>query len=165
MKKQDGFRRWRSGLRIGALTTVLLLPGLRAQAASSCFFVSVTGVSFGAYDVLDRRPATQIGTVTFRCRSTDVSAVPVTIELSPGSSGTYTVRQTRRGNKSLRYNLHLDAGNNQVLGDGTSGSFRFGPLLAPDNMEITVTIYGRLLPRQNIEAGSYSDTITATLRF
>jgi spore coat protein U-like protein len=164
MKKKNTFG-WRSGLRIGALTAVLLLSGLRAQAASSCFFVSVTGVNFGAYDVLDRRAATQIGTVTFKCRSAGASSVPVILELSPGNSGTYAVRQTRRGNRSLRYNLHLDASNNQVLGDGTGGTFRFGPLLALDNLEITVTLYGRLLPRQNIEAGSYTDTITATLRF
>jgi spore coat protein U-like protein len=159
--------RYRSGcrFRIGVLAVALLLPGLRARAASSCSLVGVTGLNFGSYDVFDARPTTQVGSVTFKCQSGGIPIVPVTIELSQGNSGTYAFRQLRKGNESLRYNLHLDATNTLVWGNGTGGSLSFGPLLPPDNVETTVTIYGRILPGQNLTAGSYTDTITITINF
>lgn len=155
-----GFR-----LRAGLLAVALFLPGLRAGAASSCSLVSVTGVNFGPYDVFDGRPATQVGSVVFKCQAGLLPLVPVTIELSPGNSGIYAFRHLRKGNESLRYNLHLDATHTLIWGNGTGGSLPFGPLLPLDNVETSVTIYGQIFPGQNITAGSYTDSITVTINF
>ena len=152
-------------LRAGLLAAALLLPGLQARAASSCSLVSVTGVSFGPYDVFNAAPTNQTGSVTFKCQAGILPLVPVTITLSTGNSGIYAFRQLRKGAESLQYNLHLDAAHALIWGNGTGGSLPLGPLLPADNVETTVTIYGQIPPGQNITAGSYSDTITVTINF
>ena len=152
---------WRGAL----LAAALLIPGSRGEAASSCYLVGVTGISFGAYDPLESRGVTQVGTLTIRCSQTGTaSAPPVSVELSAGNSGSFGTRHLRKGNHALRYNLYLNAASTQVWGNGAGGSARF-TLLPSGNGDIPLTIYGRILPGQNAESGPYTDTISVTLNF
>lgn len=140
-------------LRAAVAATALLLAA-GAVRAQSCTLTTVSGVSFGSYDALETGPLDQTGSVTFECD------VPVTVDVSTGSSGTFAFREMRNGGHSLRYNLFLDATRSQIWGDGTSGSSRFGPALPQ-----TLTIYGRIPARQTSPVGSYTDTVTATINF
>ncbi|HEY3123294.1 MAG TPA: spore coat U domain-containing protein [Thermoanaerobaculia bacterium] len=150
---------------MGVLAVALLVPSLRARAASSCSVVGVTGLNFGAYDALSKSPTVQAGSITLKCQSGGIPIMPVTVELSTGNSGTHAFRQLRKGTESLKYNLHLDPTNAQVWGNGTGGSLPFGPLIPADNVETTLPIYGRILSGQNVTAGAYTDTIMATINF
>jgi spore coat protein U-like protein len=89
----------------------------------------------------------------------------ITVDLSKGNATSYFPRQMRQGAYTVDYNLYLDASRVSVWGDGTGGSSRYGPAIPPNNMTITVTIYGRMPARQNARVGSYTDSITATINF
>jgi len=166
MRRRKALLRTRRALaRTGLLAVVLLLGTLRAKAASSCSLVSVTGIAFGAYDPSEAGPVTQVGSLTLRCVQTGASpTLPIMIDLSAGSSGSFALRHLRKGGDSLRYNLYLDPASTQVWGNGSGGSGHY-PHLPSNDVEKTLVIYGRILPGQNAAAGTYTDTITVTLNF
>jgi spore coat protein U-like protein len=128
--------------------------------------VTATGVSFGAYNPLSTAARDSTGSVRVRC--TLLVALPgsFTVDLNAGASGTYANRTLRSGASSLNYNLFTDLARTQIWGNGAGGSVRvthnFSNLLVVDR---TFTAYGRIAARQNVRAGSYSDTITVTVTY
>jgi spore coat protein U-like protein len=130
--------------------------------AQSCTFSSISGVSFGSYDVLRALPTTATGTISISCKGTGGSKLLV-INLSTGS-GTFTNRTLRTGGSVLNYNLYPDAVNSKPWGDGTGGTYQYSA--DPANISNTsLTVYGTILPGQDVGAGSYTDTITVTMSF
>ena len=150
-------------LAIAALALTALLAMSRPAAAILCFFNSTVGVNFGAYNVFNPAPIDSTGSLTYTCVS--VGGATITIDLSKGSAPSYFPRQLRKGTQALSYNLYREAARLSVWGNGTGGTSRYGPITPPNNKSVTVTIYGRLPARQNVSAGAYTDTITATLNF
>ncbi len=142
----------------------LLFASRSAAAPPNCSWRSASPVAFGAYDVFSGTPDDAIGSVTFRC-SGPPGAV-VTIDLSSGGSGTYSPRRmTRAGVETLDYNLYLDATRTQIWGNATGGTLHYGPTVAPRNANVLVNIYGRIPAGQDKSAGTYTDTIVATINF
>jgi spore coat protein U-like protein len=141
-----------------ALAALLAVPH---EATGVCVFNSTVGVSFGAYNVFNTTPTDSTGSITYTCSS----VFTITIHLSRGSAPSYFPRQMRKGAESLPYNLYRDAARTSVWGDGTGGTSRYGPVFPPFDRPVTVTVYGRIPARQNVSAGSYTDTITATINF
>jgi len=133
-----------------------------APAPGSCAFDSTVGVNFGAYDVFNPAPTDSSGSLTYTCTSL---LSTITIDLSKGGSSDYIPRRMSKGGDSMSYNLYRDASRLTVWGDGTGGTSRYGPVTPPLGSPVTVTIYGRIPPLQNVRAGTYTDTITATLNF
>jgi spore coat protein U-like protein len=150
-------------LRTALAAAGFLLAALSARAVPSCSFGIVTGVSFGAYDALNTSPLDQTGSITFQC--TDLGAGTVTVDLSTGNSGSYAAREMRKGADSLQYNLYRDVSRTQIWGDGTAGTFHFGPFAPTDGVDETVTIFGRVPARQSSPVGTYTDTVVATINF
>jgi spore coat protein U-like protein len=134
-----------------------------AFAVTECSFVNIVGVNFGLYDVFNSAPTDSIGSITYKC--TDVGQSIITIDLDRGNSSTYNPRQMLQGSEALNYNLYLDGARTVIWGDGTSGTSRYGPLNPPDNVDVTLSIHGRLSARQNVRAGTYRDTIRITINF
>ena len=142
-----------------ATGTVLLQQG-SARAACS---LGGTAVAFGAYDSLNLQPFDTIGSLVFQCSQKDHN---VMITLSRGSGTSYATRRMLSGSQQLLYNLYRDAGRTIIWGDGSGGTqayFINNP--QPNRRDITVPIFGRIPPSQNVGVGSYSDTITVTLNF
>jgi spore coat protein U-like protein len=143
-----------------ALAAAVALAALPAAArAQTCTVRGVAGVAFGAYDPIGANataPRDSTGQIQYRCRR----AAPL-ISLSRGASGSYQPRQLRQGAASLGYNLYRDAARTQIWGDGTSGTFT----VLGQQGNRTAVIYGRIFPGQAAAAGSYGDTIVATLDF
>jgi len=135
-----------------------------ALAAIDCFFSGTSGVNFGAYNVFQATPTDATGSLTYNCKGVGPTAV-ITIDLSRGTAPTYTPRQLRKGTEGLNYNLYLDAATTTIWGDGTGGTSHYGPIHPSTNVNVTLTIYGRIPAGQNVSAGSYADTITATVNF
>jgi spore coat protein U-like protein len=147
---------------LGWVLAVLLIAPCPAAAIGSCSFDSTVGVNFGTYDVFNTIPTDSTGSMTYTC----VSLVgTITIDLSKGSALSYGPRQMRQGTGTMTYNLYLDAARVLVWGDGTGGTSRYGPVVPLLALPVTVTIYSRIPARQNVTAGSYTDTIMATINF
>jgi spore coat protein U-like protein len=71
----------------------------------------------------------------------------------------------KKGAESLTYNLYRDAAFATVWGDGsgTTGTYQIGN--PPNNLNVNLTVYGRVPALQDVSAGSYSDTVIATVNF
>jgi spore coat protein U-like protein len=153
--------------RLGRLTAAggtafcLLVPGM-AAAGSRCS-VSATNVDFGAYNPIAPGPLPGTAVVSYTC-SEDVEAVM--IWLGPGDSGSYGSRRMRAGSETLRYNLYADAARTMVWGDCSGGTTCYVRHCPPRDKQIHVAVYGLIPPRQDVGAGTFSDSaLTATINF
>jgi spore coat protein U-like protein len=149
-----------------ALVTVAVLAGALhasdAFAQSPSCTISVTSVNFGNYNVFSGTALDSTGTITYRCNAT---AANISIALSKGASSTYSPRVMRKGAESLQYNLYRNAARTNVWGDGTGGTAVYTRPNPPNNRDVNLTIYGRVPAGQDVSAGSFTDTIAATINF
>jgi spore coat protein U-like protein len=148
------------GLSAAAIPLVLLFSS-RADAAPNCS-ISTTSVSFGTYDVFSASVVDSTGSVTYNCRG---NAVNITVTLSRGQSSNFTPRTLLKSGEVLSYNLYRDAARMTIWGDGTGGTSVYSDPSPPNNTNITLTVYGRIPATQDVSAGSYTDTVTATINF
>jgi len=130
--------------------------GVSASIAATCT-ISTSAVAFGAYSgsIVDAT-----GTVTANC----INGTPWTIGLGAGtgSGATTSSRKMTSGANTLTYQLFSDstrstnwgnsAGVDTVAGTGTGAS---------QNQ----TVYGRIPAGTVPAAGSYTDTVVATINF
>jgi spore coat protein U-like protein len=148
----------------GCRVAVALLALLAAadQAAAQCS-ISTTSVNFGAYDVFATSPRDSTGSVTYNC----LLPLSVQISLSRGSSGTFSPRTLVKGAETLQYNIYLNSTRSTIWGDGTAGTSIYSGAVTifQVNTNITVIAYGRIFAQQDVSAGTYNDTITATINF
>jgi len=132
----------------------------RVEAANCA--IATTAVSFGVYDVFSVTANDSTGTVTIRCTG---NAANVTVTLSKGASTTFNPRILTSGSNTLTYNLLTTAARSTIWGDNTGGTVLYTNAAPPNNTNVVVTIYGRITAGQDVSAGSYSDSITATVYF
>jgi len=118
-------------------------------------------MGFGTYNVFNVAPLDSTSTVTFRC----AKEKNIQISLSNGGAPTFNPRQMLSGAERLNYNLYLDAARTSVWGDGTGGTTMYSNANPRNNTDVTVTIYGRIPPGQDVPAGIYTNTITATINW
>jgi len=146
------------------LATLLLLTMLWLPKASgdNCN-VSATNLAFGSFSPLTDSTVDSTATITVFCNK----AIPYTIALSPGGSGTYSPRRMTNGGNYLEYNLYSDAGYSQVWGNGTGGSSMVSGLIDVRFGFKEHTVYGRipLSTQRSAVAGSYSDSIIVTVTY
>lgn len=136
-----------------------------ARAAVNCTFSVAGGVAFGNYDPFATGAATSNGTLAFRCTGVGAGTVDVVVDLSKGSSPSYTPRTMLNGLIAMNYNLYIDSFGLSIWGDGTGGSFPYGPFGVSNNQDVTLTIYGQIPAGQDLPPGSYTDTITASVNY
>ena len=158
-------RVFRRPFALAVLTIALALARSTTVAAQllpppSCT-LGMASVAFGTYNPLSATALDTSGTLSFSC---NLTAPLPTIALSTGASSTFTPRTMIRagGGGALQYNLYLDALHLVVWGDGadlTTSRFIAAGLLGQ------VTFYGSVPARQSVPAGSYSDTLVATIYF
>ena len=101
-----------------------------------------------------------VGAIVYRCDTPGV----VTITLDTGGAPSFASRRMLEGTEALSYNLYRDAGRTVICGDGTGGSSVYSQA-APGNQDVTVSIFGRILPGQDVAVGSYANSVTATIEF
>ena len=135
--------------------------GAAATAEAACT-ISTTAVSFGTYNVFSGSPNDATGQVTFRCSPPLPSLV--TIQLDKGGSSSFNPRQMRQGTETLNYNLYLDSTRTTIWGDGTGGTQTYTQTSPPASAQ-NANIYGRIPAAQDVSAGTYSATVTATIFF
>ncbi len=133
-----------------------------ASVSANCT-ISAGTLAFGAYDpIVTNATAALDGTATLTVDCTTGSTATITLGqgLNPTAASTAAspAPQMIDGTNKLAYFLYSDSGRTTVWGNagvsytgtGTSG---------------TVTVYGAVTAGQNEPAGSYTDTVVATITF
>ena len=136
---------------------IALAFALTAQQGHACT-LNVTGVNFGSYDVFSNTPLDSTGNIDVNCPS----GVGYSMALTAGG-GTHTQRVMGSGAHRLNYNLYIAANRAVVWGDAISGGATESG--SGTGMNVNHVVYGRIPPRQNVRAGSYSDTINLIITF
>jgi spore coat protein U-like protein len=124
--------------------------------------ISAGALNLGTFDGTNNLTANSTSTV--RCSN----GTDYTVDLSAGSSGSFANRTLTNGSNSLVYNLYTAGDYQTVWGNGQNGTGRASDIGEGMGNPITHTVHGRLLASQNqgaIDAGDYSDTITATITY
>jgi spore coat protein U-like protein len=167
-EKMDACRKEKKGVSTmgNALRMLLFLSIVFCTAEGFAFNcgVTTTPVNFINYDVFSLTPAYSTGIVAVSCSSPDRHPLPVNISINSGGSGTFNPRQMRAatGTDRLNYYLFTNASRTVIWGDGTSGTSTVTNMVTR-NVPWNATIFGMLPPRQNLSAGSYSDTLLVTV--
>lgn len=152
--------RWEKLLFLGfGLAFLASLAAAGPAEAQNCSISTPTSVAFGTYDVYGAFVDTA-GAVRVGC----IFATNVTVDLSRGNAPSFNPRYMVNGIQHLNYNLYLDAARTTIWGDNTGGSSHSTPGTVFFTY-VNITIYGRIPAGQDVSAGAYTDSITATANF
>lgn len=121
-----------------------------ASAVPSCRFDSVTNVAFGDYDPTNVTATDATGDIRFRCTKNTNYQTYIT--------GTRTMVV---GGDTLNFELYSDAPGGTLYPSANPGITG----TAANNSTITRSVYGRIPALQDVAAGSYSRTLTATVEY
>lgn len=145
------------------LATLLIASGVQAATCT----LAVNPLPFGTYNSLLVTPTSSQANMTVSCQSGLLELVSYSLALSAGNSGNANARYLLNGSYHLNYNLYQDLLHTRLWGSGTdaySSTLNITTILTP--FSTTLTVYGSIPAGQtSAGAGSYSDTITATLNF
>jgi spore coat protein U-like protein len=161
-------------------SSLALASSLRAGTATGSFTVmatvqtvcqmSASAINFGTYIPGNGTTLTANSSISIQCTS---GTVAPTLALNAGSSGGTMAQRLMLGpgGATLQYNLYTSSNYGTVFGDGTGGSSTEAVTTgtASFTTPVQVTVYGRFLDsaanRLSAKAGSYTDTVTATLTY
>jgi spore coat protein U-like protein len=136
--------------------------GVTATVTNNCT-ISTAALAFGSYDPVVANASTDLngsGTVSVAC--TKGTSATVGLGLGSNASGS-TRRMTDGSGNYLTYELYQDAGHVTIWGN--SGAGLLSPAVAPSKATRNFTVYGQVASNQDVTAGSYSDTVVATVNF
>ena len=136
------------------IAIVFVFMGQQSRACT----INIIGVNFGSYDVFSNAASDSTGNIDVNCPS----GVVYTIGLSAGN-GTYEQRVMTSGANALNYNLYIAANRAVVWGVANSDGATVSD--SGTDMSVNHVVYGRIPPRQNVRAGSYSDTVNLIITF
>jgi spore coat protein U-like protein len=145
----------------GSATTTLNV----SMAVTNNCTITTSPIAFGSYDPVAANAAAPLdgtGAVTIACTK-NTSA---TVGLGPGNNPAGAQRRMSTGGGSPSYGtyeLYQDTGHTTVWSD--SGAGLLAPSAAPSKAARTFTVYGRVAAGQDIPAGTYSDSVVATVNF
>ncbi|MBI2188318.1 MAG: spore coat protein U domain-containing protein [Acidobacteria bacterium] len=135
---------------------------VNATVINNCT-VSTSAVAFGSYDPVVANASTNLdstGSITIAC----TKGATATIGLSAGSNASGNARRLSDGASNyLTYELYKDSSRASMWGN--SGADMYSPPAAPNKTPRTFTAYARVTSDQDVPAGSYTDTVTATVNF
>jgi spore coat protein U-like protein len=140
----------------GILLALFLVLTQQTVLAQTCKITNISHFNFGNYDVANPIPADSVGSITIACEKN----TKVTIQLDRGLYGTFMKRAMKHAHfpDLLYYNIFVDPGRTIIWGDGSGGTESVNVNVKAKN-PITINIYGRIFPLQNVSVGPYSDTI------
>ena len=160
---------------VGSVVAFLSLTTSPASAASATANLAVSAtvtnnctittapLSFGSYDPVVAHASANLdgtGTVIVAC----TKGTAPTIGLGLGSNASGSVRRMADGASNyLSYELYQETGRTTVWTN--TGAGLLSPVAAPSKAARNFTVYGRVPSNQDVPAGSYSDTVVATVNF
>ena len=136
-----------------------------ATISNNCT-ISTPTLAFGAYDPVTTNASSDLNASTaFSLKCT--TGASTTIDLGQGlnaaggSTSTVPLRQMAAGGNKMAYYLYTDGAHTTVWGAGAATRAYTGT----GATDTSVVCYGRVPSAQNLPAGSYSDTVVATINF
>lgn len=147
-----------------ALTDTSSLP-VTASVANNCEIDASAGVDFGPYDPVTANASADLdssGNISVTCTIDASADITLGQGANPagGSTDAAPLRQLNDGGtNNLAYNLFTSNAYTTVW-DNTTGVGYTGTGAAT-----AVTVYGRIPAGQNVPAGSYADSVLATITF
>jgi spore coat protein U-like protein len=157
-------------LSIGAATTTEANTAqanlsVTASVTANCT-ITTTAVAFGPYDPITTNASTALdgsGSVSITC--TSGASATVTLgqgsNADTGSTDAVPVRRLTDGSHFLSYTLYQDTNRTTAWGN-TSGT---GVASTGTGAAVSLPVYGSVSSGQNVPAGSYTDTVVATVTF
>jgi len=151
-----------------------------ASVSAKCVMSNIADLAFGAYDPVVANASTALpGSTSFTLTCTR-NASPV-IELSVANAnfgqnlaGKLSMNNgTATAGNYLSYDLFVPSGVGDsstasatiaYWGDGSSGTSTFAPSV-PSVAAQTITIFGAVIGGQDVNVGTYTDSVTATVNF
>lgn len=135
-----------------------------ATVSANCTIDASAGVAFGAYDPIVTNASTDLthtGSVDTTCTNGSTATITLGqgLNADTGSTASVPLRRMISGSNYLSYDLYSDSAHTTVF-DGTTGVSVTGTGSA-----VTTSVYGVVPSGQNVPAGSYSDTVVATVAF
>jgi spore coat protein U-like protein len=146
-----------------AATTATSNLAVSASVAANCT-ISTSPVAFGAYDPLGANSTTPAGdlagagSVTVTCTKGNGA----TVDLGSGLYAVGSVRNMSDATDVLAYELYTDALHTTVWGSGVGTNTIGG---ATSKAPRVVPVYGLVKGNQYVGAGSYVDTVVATVNY
>ena len=151
-------QKWIICLVMGTFSALLLTSGVYAACT-----VSTTSINFGSYDFLSSAADTGTGHITLSC--SPQANVTIAIGVSLNSGGFYPrMMQHDVSGDTLDYNLYTSAAMMQVWGDGTHGTATVD-FRNVKKSNSPIIVYGKIVPLQNVPAGSYSEPLIVTITY
>ncbi len=139
---------------------------VRARVVPDCA-IEATNLDFGLANAdLALIPRDAISTITATC--TQGSSYSITLDRGRGTGATVAQRRLTRidsGVDTLTYQLYSDSLRRRPWGDGSFGTSDVSGNGNGVQDTIVHTVYGTLDAQQPGRAGTYSDTITATITY
>jgi spore coat protein U-like protein len=141
-----------------------------ASVAAKCIVSSTTVVAFGPYDpvVTNASGGSDLdGTGSVGVQCTPGNGTSISLDSGANASGNQRRMQGPAGTSSafLNYNLYSDSGRTTAWGNGSNGASSFAISTSSTGAERTFTVYGRVPKGQDVNVGSFSDTVQATVNF
>jgi spore coat protein U-like protein len=133
-----------------------------AAVGANCT-IATAPVAFPAYDPVVANASTNddgTGSVIITCTRGSTATIGLGLGLNVSGS---QMRMKDATTDYLNYALYQDSGRATVWGN--SGAGLLSPVAAPDKNPRTFTVYGRIPSAQDVPAGSYTDTVVATVNF
>ena len=136
-----------------------------AEVSANCT-ISTIALAFGSYDPVVAHASAALdgqGTVTVTCTSGATTVITLGQGMNADASSTDAApaRQMVSGANELAYALYSDSSRTTVWGNTSeTGVSHVGT-----GTSANLTVYGSVSGGQNVPAGSYSDTVVATVTF
>ena len=160
---------------VGSLVAFMSMTNAPASAASATAnlavsatvtnncTISTTPLNFGSYDPVVAHASANLdgtGAVVVAC----TKGTAPTIGLGAGSNASGGLRRMTNGASAyLTYELYQETGRTTVWTN--TGAGLLSPVAAPSKAARSFTVHGRVPSNQDVPAGSYSDTVVATVNF
>ena len=136
-----------------------------AQVTAACTLATNT-LDFGAYDPLGTNATadlTKSTDITVSCTNNAATTITLSTGAHPvGSPATGRQLADVPGTHFLNYSLYSDAALQNQWGDGTLGAT---VAYTGTGGTSTLTVFGKVDKGQTATAGTYSDSVTATITF
>ena len=144
----------------GTATSTL---SVSATVQSTCSITSGS-LTFGTYDTLSGSQVDGTATISVAC--TKGAATTITLgqgqNADTGSTDASPIRRMASGATMLAYSLYTDANRLTVWGNTVATGRAY---VSASSATAQLTVYGRIAANQDVPAGSFSDTIVATISF
>jgi spore coat protein U-like protein len=150
-----------------ASSTATSTMTVSATISANCT-ISANPLAFGVYDPVVTNASTALtGSTTLGVNCTNGALTTVTLgqgsypDVGGGSTDASPLRRMKSGSNYLSYSLTQDSGGNTTWGNTSGTGEGYTGIGTADSL----TVYGSVAAGQNEPAGTYSDSVVATITF